>query len=276
MKTQVPEMCRIRPFVDFAAGTLTVSAPSMPDLVLPLDYLGQNHEPDNLSDCNTHGLRSSYTDGNGTNGTGECRSVESSGGDSPVTVRVCGNRRAGVTCAASASAWFTRFLGMRCSLVRAAAVAGASDWSNDGSNIGSSKRFADDAPSTNFDDGDGGGSGNDTSPNPSSSGGKEAGSGVVSGIMPWLQAGLGGGWKSASCPVPAARPMSSTEGDESGAAGFRAFANEAPYLLISRASVAKANDMIRRESGNVAGGKEVADGGAESGEDHEQVSAFLG
>ena len=263
-------MCRIRPFVDLAAGTLTVSAPGMPDLVLPLNYLGQEHESGAMREGKPHGLRSTYINGVGINGAGECRSVEGGGGDNPVTVRVCGNRRAGVTCVASASAWFTRFLGVRCSLVRAAAIAGAGDWSNVGSNTGSGELLADDVPAVKFGAGDGDGDG--AMPYPLSGGRNGVGSGRVPRTLPWLRAGLGDGLKSTPCSVPATGAVSTAEHDGGAhAAGCRAFANEAPYLLISRASVAKANDMIRRESGTVGGGKEALNGDVESGEDHEQV-----
>eukprot|EP00752_Nemacystus_decipiens_P007564 g6757.t1 len=272
---QVPDMCRIRPFVDLAAGTLAVSAPGMPDLVLPLDYLGQEDGPNNWSEGKAHGLRSSYTEGDGTSGAGECCPVEDNnggvgvgvgvGGDNPVTVRVCGNRRAGVTCAASASAWFTRFLGVRCSLVRAAVVAAAA-----------SEPSADGVPAV----ADGNGDGSSVSPCAPSSGGKDADLGGVSRIVPWLPAGLGAMWRPSSCPVPTTGVMSTAKdgggggsGSGGNAVGCRAFANEAPYLLISRASVAKANDMIRREGGIGGRAKEVsADGDAEIGENHEQVT----
>lgn len=257
-------MCRIQPFVDLATGSLTVSAPGMPDLILPLDYLGQENEPD--------GVRGEgKTDGDSTNGDGDSRFVEGGSGggdnsgesgDTPVTVRVCGNRRAGVTCAASASAWFTRFLGVRCSLIRAAVV-GASDWSDDGSG----KPYAGDTPAVNSGNGDDG-NGSGAAPNPLSNGETFVGRSAVSRVMTWLPARLRGDRRSPSRPVPTA------EDDGGGAAGSRAFANEAPFLLIARASVAKANDMIRRNSGTNGGGEEAANGGAESSDNHKEVCVF--
>ncbi|CAM9460940.1 unnamed protein product [Ectocarpus sp. 13 AM-2016] len=67
--------------------------------------------------------------------------------------------------------------------------------------------------------------------------------------MPWFPAAVGllGGWRSSSSPAPAAEGGVGGEAGDA-AASNRAFANEAQFLLISRASVAKVNDIIRRES----------------------------
>ncbi|CAM9926275.1 unnamed protein product, partial [Ectocarpus fasciculatus] len=165
------------------------------------------------------------------------------GGGGHTVVRVCGNRRAGVTCAASASAWFTRFLGVPCSLVRAADVGGSAaaesatsataaaasgDWSSD--NIA-------DIPPPHIKEHD-------------------AGSRTMKAVMPWFPTAVGllGGWRASlsSSPAPAAEGGVGIEAEDA-AASNRAFANEAQFLLISRASVAKVNDMIRRESGSCSG-----------------------
>ncbi|CBJ33682.1 conserved unknown protein [Ectocarpus siliculosus] len=203
---QVPDMCQIRPFVDLASGTLTVTAPRMPDLVLPLGYSG-----------------------GGGDGAGDARCWRGEGGGDTV-VRVCGNRRAGVTCAASASAWFTRFLGVPCSLVRAAAVdssaaaegtaAGRGGGGGGGGGDWSSHNMADIPPLHMKEDNDGGR--------------------AVKTVMPWFPTAMGllGAWRSSSSPAPAAEGGVGGEAEDA-AASNRAFANEAQFLLISRASVAK-------------------------------------
>ncbi|CAM9962020.1 unnamed protein product, partial [Ectocarpus sp. 12 AP-2014] len=84
--------------------------------------------------------------------------------------------------------------------------------------------------------------------------------------MPWFPAAveLLVGWRSSSSPAPA------TEGGVGGeaedvAASNRAFANEAQFLIISRASVAKVNDIIRRESASGGGIDGVEEDGGDGG-----------
>ncbi|CAM9638105.1 unnamed protein product [Scytosiphon promiscuus] len=236
---QVPTMCQIRPFVNLLAGTLTVSAPGMPDLFRRFRSHISNGGVDGVSSRGTGIITSEVCTGGGG---GDADSGNGESGNVPMVVRVCGNRRAGVTCAASASAWFTRFLGVPCSLVRAAAraprtaVASASEEPSGG---GSSPSVGGDA---------GGSAAADTS---SLSDERIAANGGV-------------------------------HNPEVGTSS-RAFANEAQFLLISRASVNKVNDVIRRESGIGLGGgnRGAGDGGGgdddgvaagDSDEDPHQVS----
>lgn len=327
-------MCRINPFVDLAAGTLTVSAPGMPDLILPLDYRGRmpgfaSPRGDQEDTCSVASRPSASVSsvGNGDHvGVGGGGSSGGSGGggggDTPMIVRVCGNRREGVTCAASASAWFTRFLGMPCSLVRAvdaaavdtaaaaaataataataaaaaAAVTVAADadatdvdaarsWTNGSSTIAP---FADSGtPVTRYRygsrNGNDNGNGSDSVDFPGTCKEENAGGGAIVRKVPWFhkEARLGGRRRAASS-APAAAAAAMTTGGGNVAANSRAFANEAPYLLISRASVAKVNDMIRRESSNTRGVEKVTEGGGGGGgayfggegdAEHEQVRA---
>lgn len=204
-------MCKIRPFVDLQSRTLTVSAPGMPNIVLPLGwgiYKENNGSPrsfgDRARDC---GVR-----GGNTN-------------DASMIVRVCGNRRMGVTCTASASAWFTRFLGVPCSLVRAAAVSTSSVPALDGGNAPAESR----------------------------------GSRIPNGRTVGLNGGVctrdkNGAGAPASHESGAVQPTVSAE---------RAFANEAQYLLISRASVDKVNDVIRESF--FADGRNVGEGSGGEG-----------
>ncbi|CAN0106082.1 unnamed protein product, partial [Hapterophycus canaliculatus] len=267
---QVPAMCRIRPFVDLAADTLTISAPKMPDLVLPLDYRGGEGggggggrgASDDARETDFCGFRSQNSNGDRGVGFGD-RAVgvdesaargadddgDGEGGNVSMVVRVCGNRRAGVTCAASASAWFTRFLGVPCSLVRAAAAAADDAAADSGADAGAD-----------------GGAGNGhraatdiLSPDERTAatdiGGVGGGGvgGAITSMMPWFQAaaGLLGRGRAPSAPttpgIPAATAV--TAGQTKAGTSSRAFANEAEFLLISRASVDKVNDVIRRESG---------------------------
>ncbi|CAN0101625.1 unnamed protein product [Ectocarpus sp. 6 AP-2014] len=286
LRLHVPDMCQIRPFVDLASGTLTVTAPRMPDLVLPLGYSGgqggvgggggrdgasdgvTGTEPCSLRspssssssssssspgcvgvvDCRSGGNGGGNGGSNGGgDGAGDARCRRGEGGGDTV-VRVCGNRRAGVTCAASASAWFTRFLGVPCSLVRAAAVdssaaaegtaagrgGGGGGGGSGGGGDWSSHNMADIPPPHIKEDNDGGR--------------------AVKHLVPWFPTAMGllGAWRSSSSPAPAAEGGVGG-GAEDAAASNRAFANEAQFLLISRASVAKVNDVIRRESGSGSG-----------------------
>lgn len=251
-------MCKIHPLVDLYSRTLTVSAPGMPNLVLPLDW-GKHKQKsedsakqcpmspspplmcrdqrekqsmsmwpwsrvrsraavDNDSDCRgpevkvvkspTRSFPTSYF------GTSDGRNGNSGGGGDEegevAIVRVCGNRRVGVTCEASASAWFTRFLGVPCSLVRAAAVSTTTDIETATENV---------------------------NVNVGATVAGEASSGQPSarGKSPMLMPG------SIDTEAKARRKK---QGDEV-AAAERAFANEAPYLLISQASVAKVNSTIQ-------------------------------
>lgn len=268
---QAPKMCKIRPFVDFHSGTLTVSAPGMPDLVLPLEWgmagkggngdgtdgavvsswkpptpaksrgqpkratstwsvnnsaaaaAANNDDDDNdskndndkiVGESQVNISKSSWVSqllspscdafvsqnrGSGSGSGGE-------GAGHIAVVRVCGNRRTGLSCATSASAWFTRFLGMPCSLVRAAAVTFATDNSSSGRNPNA---FA-------------------------------AGRGPARGIL-----------IAPETTAAAAAEAATAEHEEGKAAAGRAFANEAPYLLVSQASVAKVNKVIRESCGLV-------------------------
>lgn len=271
-------MCQIRPFVDLASGTLTVTAPKMPDLVLSLGYsggeggVGGGGDRDEASDgvtgtepcCLRSPSSSSSSPGcgrvvdcrsggngggnSGGDGAGDARCWRGGGGGDTV-VRVCGNRRAGVTCAASASAWFTRFLGVPCSLVRAAAVdcspaaAGATSDTAGGGGDWSSHSIP---PPQMQEDNDGGR--------------------AMKTVMPWFPAAVGllGGWRSSSSPAPTAEGGVGGEAEDA-AASNRAFANEAQFLLISRASVAKVNDIIRRESASGSGIDGVEEDGGDGG-----------
>lgn len=183
-------MCKIRPFVDLQSRTLTVSAPGMPNLVLPLGwgiYKENNGSPRSFGDrARDGGARGGNTD------------------DAPMIVRVCGNRRVGVTCTASASAWFTRFIGVPCSLVRAAAVSTSPVPALDGQNASAESR-----------------------------------------ILNGRTVGLTGGVSTRDKDRVGATPSRESESVQPTVAAERAFANEAQYLLISRASVDKVNDVIR-------------------------------
>lgn len=282
---QVPDMCQIRPFVDLASGTLTVTAPGMPDLVLPLGYSGGEggvggggdregtsngvretepcclrSPPSSSSSTSCGGVvdcRSGDNGGGGDSGSGAGDARCWSGGRGDTVVRVCGNRRAGVTCSASASAWFTRFLGVPCSLVRAAAIGG-----NAATAVTTSATAA-------------GGGGDWSSHNlanspPPRTKADNAGDRAMKTVMPWFPAAVGllGGWRSSSSssssPAPAAEGGIGG-GAEDAAASNRAFANEAQFLLISRSSVAKVNDIIRRESGSGSGTDGVEEDGGDGG-----------
>lgn len=176
-------MCKIHPSVDLEARTLTVSAPGMPDLVLPLSW-GIRRSTASIDSAKSKSSRSGGMSTGGENFNGAA--ADGSEGANMI-VRVCGNRRTGVPCTESASAWFTRFLGVPCSLVRATSVA--------------------------------------ASPGAvTSNGSKQARR---------SQQNTGEGQETA---VAASTPGNSVD---------RAFANEAQYLLISQASVAKVNEMIR-------------------------------
>lgn len=293
-------MCHIRPFVDLTAAVLIVSAPGMPDLILPLDYGGRIPVPDdtNGEKGETCGSRPSPY----VNVVGDGVSVSGGDGssgdpDTPMIVRVCGNRREGMTCTGSASAWFTRFLGVPCSLVRAVAAvdatattvagAGAAGAAGDATRSWASGStaapFADDGTVVRYRNGDGNGNGNGsgkgtgtgtgTGAFPGTSLSKEeenAGGGSTTIRVPWFQAGawLGARRRASSSPSAAAPALATvTAGGGEVAANTRAFANEAPYLLISRASVAKVNDIIRRESGCTGAVNKVTNGGGGGGGD---------
>ena len=244
-------MCKIRPFVDLHARTLTVSAPAMPDLVLPLHWETPDVGGDTTRDDSVGtGRRGSWGRGpapprsrNGAGGSGAGGDGGgdggggggfSSGGDSSSTiVRVCGNRRAGVTCSASVSAWFTRFLGVPCSLVRAATVT--------------------------FDPPTGGGGSGGVTPSAlgSPSSDNTNGSAVASPEL------------ATPAPAPALAPARAAAAAAvaaavaAGGVANRAFANEAQYLLISRASVGIVNKMICESS--LTGGHAAAGTGTEDG-----------
>lgn len=204
-------MCKIRPFVDLQSRTLIVSAPGMPNLVLPLGwgiYKENNGSPRSFGDR----ARDGGTCGGNTD-------------DAPMIVRVCGNRRAGVTCAASASAWFTRFLGVPCSLVRAAAVS--------------------------------------TSPVPTLDGENGSAENQGSRILNGRNVGLSGGVSTRDKDRVGAPSSHDSGAVQPTAAAERAFANEAQYLLISRASVDKVNDVIRESF--LADGRLVGEGSGVEG-----------
>lgn len=259
-------MCKIRPFVDLEMRTLTVSAPGMPDLVLPLNW---GSPPGSSSSTNSNGNSNSRKNdgisgivsvGHGDGGRiyggrwGEWERKKTTTTASPPTqppmvVRVCGNQRAGVPCAASASAWFTRFLGVPCSLVRAA----------DSINPPSLSSF----PAG----GDSNAAGAATAVAAAAAATAAAAAAAVTASAPFLPSPLqflsplsrlGGGAKPKSKPnldtkpqpeaCSAATPAAAavTAAITAPAAADRAFANEAQYLLISRASVANVNDVIRQ------------------------------
>lgn len=220
-------MCKIRPFVNLKASTLTVSAPGMPDLVLPLSWGKSDARssppaaPSNSAEAPAAAGSSSDPAGirrlhRGGTDDGWGRQDVGDGGDVPLTVRVCGNRRAGVTCASSASAWFTRFLGVPCWLVRAAAATSvAADWS--GPSAGFSIKDDDDNSTVN--------------------------KANAVGVLPFSNIRAAGRRVLSAATAPAAVEENAD----------RAFANEAQYLLISRASVAKVNQMgllDREDSGD--------------------------
>lgn len=227
---QAPDMCKIRPFVDLQARTLTVSAPGMPDLVLSLDW--DKSDARASSPMTSDDSAAEPTVGSSWYSS-RCKS-SSSGGDgdnavaasaTPMIVRVCGNRRPGIICAASTSAWFTRFLGVPCSLVRAASAA----------TLPSTKWIGFPEHATAASKGQRNNYVRST----------YAGDGLAPSTA---DGGLTG--KQASRP-----PL--------GGAADRAFANEAQYLLISLASVAKVNDMIRESF--LGDGKRLVEGEAGGG-----------
>lgn len=188
-------MCKIRPFVDLCNRTLTVTAPGMPDLVLSLDWEeggghgvrenGRDPRPKaveaEITSTPAPAVSATQTSRRGLSSSGVDAEGSGSARDEDLTiVRVCGNNRVGVSCASSASTWFSKFLDMPCSLVRASSA--AVDASRD----------------------PGGGETGDT--------------------------------QESAGPVP------------SGGRVHRAFANEAQYLLISRASITKVNTVIREDA----------------------------
>lgn len=201
-------MCKIRPFVDLRNHSLTVSAPGMPDLVLPLDGAEEGESAMDPAETTTlttarasMSRKAAATSNSVVSGVVATRSLRYCGesvgctsggvgggaggsGRDFAMVRVCGNQRAGVSCGDSASSWFTRFLGMPCSLVRAASVAAGNLDASD----------CDAAVAT------------------------ASASSVVGGS------------------VERRKRLNDVD---------RAFANEAQYLLISTASVAKVNEAIR-------------------------------
>ncbi|CAM9990697.1 unnamed protein product, partial [Choristocarpus tenellus] len=131
---QVPRMCKIRPHADPATQTLTISAPDMPDLTLPLHWGQESNSsksaaPATAADiADPAGQRWKCLESRGSsmcsNSFGEIGAGElGKGGEAVTTVRVCGHHRKGIQCVPAASLWFTKFLGVPCSLVRAAHAA---------------------------------------------------------------------------------------------------------------------------------------------------------
>lgn len=264
-------MCKIRPFVDLDARTLAVSAPGMPDLVLPLDWGRSNSRAKPLCDAVSadnggrrrgDGAVASRRHGYGRGGGGGEDNLDAGGEFAATIVRVCGNRRSGVTCATSASAWFSRFLGVPCLLVRAATVVAAADpgWA-DSSSLGSAAEKGDGNNTSGRSGGGGGGS--------------DTGRSVIGGAREVLSStsnasAVGVRAVSSSPEASAAASDGKTAAAVAEGVASRAFANEAQYLLISRASVAKANEMIREsvlgeEGGRFVRGDEADGGGGRRG-----------
>ncbi|CAM9804083.1 unnamed protein product, partial [Phaeothamnion confervicola] len=217
---EAPMMCHIRPRVDLDAGIMTVTAPGMDDLLIPLNWGGEG-----------------VSDGSG-------------GGDKRAcTVRVCGVRCRGVLYGASASQWFSKYLGLPCSLVRAvaakadAAAAAPSDGAAAAA-VTSTAYATAAAPVV---------------AKAAAVEGPELDRAVADVAAPAYTSLFGGLvgrlWGSATpgdsvadcAAVGGGATANGGGGGRSNKETGRAFSNEAQYLLISRASVDRVNGIIHRE-----------------------------